>query len=388
MLSFVARLAQLVLLALPGYNLLIALFGWRHPDPAREGGSAMFRVVVPAHNEEAVLGRLLEDLAAQDYPSDRYRVVVLADRCTDHTADVAAAHGVEVAERNEGPDGKGAALDWFAERHPLEPGEALVVLDADTRVPAHLLTRFAAELEAGHQALQAYLDVGNPDDSWLATASALQYWASARMVQLARTNLGWTSDLGGTGMCLAAEALAASGGFGDSRTEDQESTSRLLLAGIRVRWLHDLRVGDEKPVELAVALRQRARWAGGRRQVARRWAPQLLRAARRQRSPAHADLAIRLVQPGRTFLTLLSALLALAAWATRSRALLPWQLWAASTAVQVLAPLPFLVREQVPTRYLWRYPMLVVFGVMWVPAHVLGRWARSWYHTPHSGPQR
>jgi cellulose synthase/poly-beta-1,6-N-acetylglucosamine synthase-like glycosyltransferase len=172
---------------------------------------------------------------------------VLADRCTDRTAEIARTQGVEVAERSDGPDGKGAALAWYLSEHPLDPAEALVVLDADNRVPSNLLARFADELDAGHHTLQAYLDVSNPDASPVATASALSYWASNRMVQLARTNLGWTADLGGTGMCLTAEAIEAAGGFGTSLVEDQEMGVRLFAAGIKVRWLHDVRIRTKSP---------------------------------------------------------------------------------------------------------------------------------------------
>ena len=152
-----------------------------------------------------------------------------------------------VDERRDGPDGKGAALAWHLDRHPLEPGEALVVLDADNRIPTELLARFAGELEAGSSVVQAYLDVSNPDASALATAAALSYWASNRMVQLARHNLGWSADLGGTGMCLAGEALTAVGGFGSSPTEDQELVARLVLAGYRVEWLHEVRFAMRNP---------------------------------------------------------------------------------------------------------------------------------------------
>ena len=169
-------------------------------------------------------------------------------------------------ERTEGPDGKGAVLRWFLEGHALEPDEALVVIDADNRVPVNLLERLSDEIDGGGQVLQAYLDVSNPDASALATASALSYWASNRMVQLARHNLGWTADLGGTGMCISAAALADAGGFGDSLVEDQELGVRLFLAGHKVQWLHDVRIADEKPAGADVAIRQRSRWVAGRRQ--------------------------------------------------------------------------------------------------------------------------
>ncbi len=383
MLRVLALAAEVLVLALIGYNLVVALWGWRNPVPAAPAAvRPRLRVVIPAHNEAGVVGRLLDDLDAQTY--ENCTVWVVADRCSDQTVELAADR-VSVDERRDGPEGKGAVLSWHLDRHPLEPGEALVVLDADNRVPPELLARFVDELAAGGAVLQAYLDVSNPDASQLATASALSYWASNRMVQLARRNLGWSSDLGGTGTCLTSEALAAAGGFGSSSTEDQELAARLVLAGYRVVWLHDVRIRDEKPASLGVAVRQRARWAGGKQKVARNFGPALVRRAVTGRTFEPLDLAVRLAQPSRTFLALLSGILAVVAGLAPSPYLLPWWLWAGAAALQVLAPLPFLARDGIPGRYLWRYPLLAVFGLLWVPVRLLAGFRRGWYHTPHEG---
>ena len=383
MLRVIALTAEVLVLALIGYNLVVALWGWRNPVPTpRAAGRWQLRVVIPAHNEGAVIERLLDDL--EDQTHEDYSVWVIADRCTDRTVDLVAGRAA-VDERRDGPDGKGAALAWHLDRHPLEPGEALVVLDADNRVPRGLLARFVDELEAGASVLQAYLDVSNPDASVLTTASALSYWASNRMVQLARRNLGWSADLGGTGMCLTEEALTAAGGFGTSSTEDQELVARLVLAGRQVVWLHDVRILDEKPPSLEVVVRQRARWAGGKQKVGRRYGPALVRLAWQSRSLGPFDLAVRFTQPSRTFMALLTAVLAIVAGAVPSVYLLPWWLWAGAAVVQVLAPLPFLARDGVSARFLWRYPLVTVFGILWIPVRVLSRFRRGWYHTPHGG---
>jgi cellulose synthase/poly-beta-1,6-N-acetylglucosamine synthase-like glycosyltransferase len=385
MLRVLAQALQAGLLGLVAYNALTSLWGWRVPPPASPGARRRhFRVVVPAHDEEAVIGHLLADLAAQDYDPGLVSKWVIADRCRDRTAEV-ARRWAQVAERHEGPEGKGAALGWYLERHPLQPEEALMVIDADNRVPAGFLARMSDELDAGHQVLQAYLDVANPDESWVATASALSYWASNRMVQLARRNLGWSSDLGGTGMCLTPQAVAAAGGFGGSLAEDQELTARLVVQGIPAVWLHDLRIGDEKPTRPGVAVRQRARWKVGWRRVARRYLIPLLRAGVRRRSPSALDLAVRVVQPSRTWMALSSAFLAMLAPAFAGW-LLPWPVWAGATLLQVVLPLPFLAREGVPARYLVRYPLLAVLAVLWLPVRVLSARAKAgWYHTPHGG---
>lgn len=378
MLRGALRTAETLVIALAGYNLGVAAFGWADPSPVPAGSRRRrFRVVVPAHDEAPVLAGLLGDLAAQDYDPALVSTWVIADRCTDGTEVAARVGGASVAARSEGPDGKGAALSWYLRDHPLAVDDALVVIDADNRVPPTLLARLADELDAGAGAVQAYLDVSNPDASPVATAAALSYWASNRMVQLARRRLGWPADLGGTGMCLTAAALDAAGGFGESLTEDQEMGVRLFLAGVPVRWLHDVRVYDEKPTTAAVTVRQRSRWAGGRRAVARAYVPALVRRG----DPGALDLAVRLVQPSRMGVALTSALLAVAA--ALGAPLLPWRLWASVAAVQVVAPVPFLAREGVEGRYLVRYPVLAVLPVLKIPARLVRQ--RGWYHTPHEG---
>ena len=381
MLRGLLRLAQVLLATLIGYNLLVSLAGWRNPNPAVPGSrTRRFRIVIPAHNEEGVVARLVDDLNGQSYGRELFSISVIADRCSDLTAARARAAGAEVLERADGPDGKGAALKWLLDARPLLPEESLVVIDADNRVPANLLQRLSDEIEGGGQVMQAYLDVSNPDSSPLATAAAISYWASNRMVQLARHNLQWTADLGGTGMCITESALAAAGGFGDSLVEDQELGVRLFLSGHRVRWLHDVRIADEKPVASGVAMRQRARWVTGRRFVARTYFRELVR----KWDPASWDLALRLVQPSRIGVALLSGGLSVAS--AVGVPLWSWWSWATMGLIQFLSPIPFLVRERVPVRYLVRYPLLAVLPLIKISARLIR--PNGWYHTPHQGSDR
>ncbi len=378
MIRLLLRPIEFALLALIGYNLVVALFGWRDrlAAPRATEPQRRFRVVIPAHNEGAVIGNLLGDLSAAT-GSVQSEIVVIADQCTDETASLAREAGVTVAERTEGSGGKGAALRWYLDSEPLAEDEALVVLDADNRVPEDLLERFNDELAAGHSVLQAYLGVSNPDASPLATASALSYWASNRMVQLARRNLGWTADLGGTGMCITSQALESVGGFGTSFAEDQELGVKLFEGGHTVTWLHDVRILDEKPTDAGVAVRQRSRWAAGRSQVARQHIPRLLRFG----TPAAIDLAIRLIQPSRMGVAVLSA--ALAGASAFGVPTLGFGVWSFAAVFQVTAPIGFLWREGVERRYLVRYPVLTVLPLLKLPARLMRQ--RSWYHTPHSG---
>src|SRR5262252_152270 len=128
--------------------------------PARTGPPPRSRlaVLVPAHDEEALIGRCVRSLLAQSYPRELYRIVVIADNCTDGTARVAAAAGSEVMVRLE-PDsrGKGQALRWAMDQ--LLAGDpaldALVVVDADSVADTELLFALEQELAAGNEVVQA-----------------------------------------------------------------------------------------------------------------------------------------------------------------------------------------------------------------------------------------
>ncbi|MBT8216537.1 MAG: glycosyltransferase [Acidimicrobiia bacterium] len=381
MLRLLLLVSQVLVAALAGYNLFVALWGLRDQAVIRRGQrKRRVRVVIPAHNEAAVIGTLLADLAAQTYPADLTRVVVLADRCTDGT--VAAAASVEVAERSSGPDGKGPAIAWYLAEQPLAPDESLVILDADNQIPPDFLAGMVDALDNGFDAAQAYVDSSNPDESWLATASALSYWASSRMVQLARHNLGWTPDLGGTGTAFAPTATWVLGTPSGVLTEDSEQAARLAQSGHRIGWLHTVRVYDQKPVSMSVAMKQRARWMSGKRSVARSHRLGLISQAVRRRSWGLIDLVIRQSQPGRTFMVGIAVLLAV--FSLFTDLLWPWWVWGGLALIQVLAPLVFLMRDRVPARYLWRYPLLAVFGLVWVPVRLMSARVRGWYHTPHA----
>ncbi len=386
MLRLLVLAAQIPIVLLAAYNAIVALWGWRNPVPARRGSRSMaVRVVVPAHDEETVVPSLLTDLSGQDYPKSQYQVVVIADRCNDRTAEVARKLARPVV-RSEGEGGKGAALAWYLAREPLDPGEALIVLDADNRVEPSFISLVVDELEAGAPAIQCYLDVSNPDASPLATASALSYWASNRMVQLARTNLGWSCDLGGTGMAFTSGSIEDAGGFTDDLVEDQALGVRLALAGHVVRWLHHVRIRDEKPTDPGVTIGQRARWMAGKRAVAKAMTGIVFTEAVRKRSFALADLGLRLRQPSRMFLAFLAGILGVAALVTGSPWLLRWEIWFAVVAIVFVMPLAFLWRDRVPWRYLIRYPLLVLLALLWIPIRlasglVQGRWGV----TPHTG---
>src|SRR6516164_5187066 len=121
----------------------VALLARERPRPQGVNATHTFALLIPAHDEEAALPATLRACAALDYPRDRYKVYVIADNCTDRTAQVAAEAGAVVLERRDiERRGKGHALAWALERVLPERPDAVVVLDADCRPDAHALRAF------------------------------------------------------------------------------------------------------------------------------------------------------------------------------------------------------------------------------------------------------
>lgn len=382
------------------YDLCISTAGLRRPKPLP--GPTRFRrfaILIAAHNEERVIRGIVESLELQDYPREKYDMFVVADRCSDRTAEMAREAGATVFERALGTEGgKAPALRFLLGRIASLGGcfDAVCVFDADNLASRNFLSTMNRHLDAGECCVQSYLDVKNPGDSWVTGSIAIGYWTTNRLWQAARYKLGLSAALGGTGFALdwaTARRLAWCGGC---LTEDLDLQMRLIREGTRVCWAHDARTYDEKPIRLAVSWRQRLRWMRGHTHVARRNLPALAWRALRRLDWVAFDAALYLLQPVRTVVaagTLLAIASALAAdlaprpffWVFGAL-LLPYLGYLAHSCLGGL-PLLGLALERIPLGY-WRlYPAALFFGLTWIPAAFWGSLTahrREWTHTVHT----
>src|ERR1700722_6182567 len=130
------------------YLLMLTLLSQHAKSLIPNSRTLKFDVIVPAHNEAAVIERTVSSLRKIDWPQDRFRILVIADNCTDVTAVLARQAGAVVLERHDANlRGKGYALN-FAFQSSREQGfaDALVVVDADSEVSGNLLAAFAARV--------------------------------------------------------------------------------------------------------------------------------------------------------------------------------------------------------------------------------------------------
>lgn len=296
-------------LAATGYLCLLALMSRRVPVPSPVEPRFRFDVVVPAHDEEAGIAATVASLLGLDYPKDLFRVIVVADNCSDQTAARAAAAGAVVWPRSD-PErrGKGHALAHAFERCLAEgASDALVVIDADTLVSPNLLRAFDVRLQAGAWALQADYRVRNPEASWRTRLMAIAFALFHEVRSLARERLKVSCGLRGNGMCFSAQLLREVPYCAFSIVEDVELGLRLGEAGHRIHYVAEANVRGEMVGSERASRSQRLRWEGGRFALLRAHGPALAARALRRRDPVLLDLAIDLFIPPLTYVALACA---------------------------------------------------------------------------------
>ncbi|MFG6318806.1 MAG: glycosyltransferase family 2 protein [Clostridia bacterium] len=225
-----------------------------------------FMAVIPAHNEEMVVGNLIESLQAQNYPKDKYDIYVIADNCTDDTAKVAKEAGAIVLKRfDENHKTKGFALNWFLKQKIEENADydAFCVFDADNIVDKNFLKNMNKKLCQGEEVVQGYRDIKNPNDSWISAGYAIFYWMMHRFYHLARYNLGLSALLNGTGFMVKFDLVKPNGWQTITLTEDIEFSLMNVIEGRRVGWSTDAIVYDEQPITFKQSWSQRSRWSVG-----------------------------------------------------------------------------------------------------------------------------
>ena len=225
-----------------------------------------FMAIIPAHNEEAVIGNLLESLNNQNYNKELYDVYVIADNCTDNTAEIAKQKGAIVYKRFDSKNKtKGAALNWFLQQKIKEnaPYDAFFVFDADNIVDKDFIKNMNKKLCQGEEVVQGYRDIKNPTDNWIAGGYALFYWTLHRFYHLARYNIGLSPLLNGTGFMVKFDVVKPQGWQTQTLTEDIEFSLQRILTGKRLGWSTDAIVYDEQPTSFAQSWNQRSRWSTG-----------------------------------------------------------------------------------------------------------------------------
>ena len=387
---------MLFLLGIPAvlaslYLLAVALLSARPAAAHSSDRRRRFDVIVPAHNEEAGIARTVGNLRALDWPAEDFRILVIADNCSDATAANAAAAGATVIERQDANlRGKGYALNYAFERS-LRDGwaEAVVVVDADSEASANLLNSIAARIGNGAHAVQVHYGVLNPNVAWRTRLMSIALGSFHIVRSRARERLRLSCGIRGNGWCVTHDLLARVPYHAYSLTEDIEYGVALGLQGERVHYADEGHVYGEMVTNSRSAASQRQRWEQGRFKLIRQHALALFRAAAGQSSRVCLDLGFDLLVLPLSYIALnivaLAVLAGLSAFVDAH--LLQW-LWVAAACAACVAC--YVLRGWWVSGVGWRgLPDLLwapVFIVWKIFLAVAGSRATEWLRTERERP--
>lgn len=279
-------LTGLVLLPLAVWTFWLWLLALRsltpRPEPAPASELPFFTVLVPAHDEAALIGRTVGLLRAVDYPCERYSLHVVADNCTDATAALAVAAGALCHERRDAQTrGKSYALAYGLEAVRHEPYDAVLFFDADSSPEPEYLRVMAARLAAGERVIQGRYDVHEPDRNWFTRLTAVSFMLRNVWIFPGLDALGISLPLRGSGMCFARAVIDRVGWTAHGLTEDAAMTLRLLEEGECVTFAPRAVCRQYMPPTPGAAVAQRLRWSAGESGLRGQLLRALLRAVRR-----------------------------------------------------------------------------------------------------------
>lgn len=272
-------LVQLWLSASTAYLLMLLVNGRRPappfspPEPLRWPS---ILVLVPAHDEEEIIGRCVTALVSQDYPGD-HAVVVIADNCSDRTASVAGDAGATVLCRTDAQaPGKGHALNWGLECLQDGDEEIVMFVDADCVASPNLCREVARAFTRSEvSVVQARYDVSNPEASPTSALRAAGFLLKHVIQPRGRQRLGLSCGLFGSGMAFR-RSLMRELTWPTSVTEDIELHLRLVRGGTVVQYLETGSVTSPMPLSTAQAAEQQLRWESGNTEMRRRYALKLI----------------------------------------------------------------------------------------------------------------
>lgn len=291
--------------------VFIRLFSKRKKYEAKE--LHKYAVVISARNEEAVIGGLLDSIRRQNYPANLLDVYVVADNCTDNTAQVARKHRAVVFERFDHIQvGKGYALNYLFTKIDttvgLETYDGYLVFDADNVLDENYVREMNKIFDNGYSVVTSYRNSKNYGSNWISAGYALWFLRESKYLNGARMQCRTSCAISGTGFLVSSQIIRENNGWKHHLlTEDIEFSTDSIIKGRVIGYSEDAVLYDEQPVRFRESWNQRLRWTKGFYQVFGRYGSQLMAGITKRHSFQCYDMMMTLAPA--TLLTLLTILL-------------------------------------------------------------------------------
>ena len=244
-----------------------------------------FAVIVAARNEENVIGKLIDSLKKQSYPSEYFDIYVIVYNCTDNTAIEAKKAGAKVISCTEKVSTKGEVLkytfDLFKDNNKID---AYAIFDADNIVHHDFLAKMNDMINSGYSVAQGFRDTKNISDNWLTSSYAILYYFQSLFLNESRYNMGRSSFLNGTGFVIKKEVIDKHGFNPKTVTEDVEFTAMCAINNEKIGFATDAITYDEQTNSFDVSWKQRKRWSFGTMECLREYFPTLLKKGIKERN--------------------------------------------------------------------------------------------------------
>lgn len=298
----------LILVCVLVVQIMIAVMTRSTPG-VPHGTRPRIAVLVPAHDEAAVIAETLASILPQLVEGDR--LLVIADNCSDETADIARRHGAEVVERTDpARRGKGYALDFGVRRLRDDPPQVVIIIDADCQAHPGAVDWLARTCVETSRPAQALYLMRSPAGAGLKTRIAEFAWIVRNQVRpLGNHRLGLPCQLMGTGMAFPWPAISNVALAGGHIVEDMKFGIDLALAGYPTVFCPEARVTSYFPGDKDSRSAQRMRWEHGHLSVILHEFPRLFAGSLRARNAGLLGLAVDLAVAPLSLLGLIIAIM-------------------------------------------------------------------------------
>lgn len=232
-----------------------------------------YAFLISARNESAVIGNLIDTINNQNYPKELIDIFIVADNCTDNTADIARERGAHVYERfNKSKVGKGFALDFLLDRigedYGIETFDGYFIFDADNLLDKNYVAEMNKVFSNGYRALTSYRNSKNYDSNWISAGYSLWFLREAKYLNNVRMMLKTSCAVSGTGFLVSSQIMKENNGWKYfTLTEDIEFSVERAVSGELIGYCGSAVFYDEQPTVFSQSWKQRLRWAKGYYQV-------------------------------------------------------------------------------------------------------------------------